>query len=83
MCLQCRDWHLHALQVLSGETPKGCQECGVTTEQLRHASHDFTVSLYVVPANGIYAVLCEPCKLRFSIGMRGLFKGTPYGARLN
>jgi hypothetical protein len=83
MCLYCREWHAHALEVLSGAVPKGCQECGLSFEQIRVSTFDADVKMYVVPLDGIYQVLCRPCCGEFVRKSRDRYQGTAFAERMN
>jgi hypothetical protein len=74
-CLICLDWHHHALKVLAGETPRGCQVCGVTFEQL--SGRSATVKMILLIKDGIYQVLCKACEAHYAPRC-GFFRGTLY-----
>jgi hypothetical protein len=83
MCARCLEWHLHALALLSGDIPPGCQECGLTFRVLQRAAGDADVRLYVVPRDGIYQVLCRRCCDLYVRSRRDLYKGTEFGFQQN
>jgi hypothetical protein len=82
MCQRCHEWHGHALGVLAGEMPRGCQECGLTREQLNAFETGPTTRMYVVMKDGIYQVLCMTCKNVYCAKRADLYRGTEFGARL-
>lgn len=82
MCRRCHEWHGHALAVLAGAMPRGCQECGLSLEQLNDLDVSAITRMYVVPMDGIYAVLCLPCKEAYCAKRGDLYRGTEFGTRL-
>ena len=82
-CIRCYDWHQHALEVLGGATPLGCQGCGDTWEQLKERTPGVEVRMYVVPKDGIYQLLCKRCCDAYVPMRKDLFGGTEFGARIN
>ncbi|HTB10950.1 MAG TPA: hypothetical protein VK752_05240 [Bryobacteraceae bacterium] len=83
MCARCLEWHMHALDLLAGKIPPGCQECGLSFSVLERAAADADVRLYVVPRDGIYQVLCRRCCDVYVRSRRDLYKGTPFGFQQN
>jgi len=81
MCARCLEWHLHAMDLLAGRVPPGCQECGATMQALVRAAGNADVRLYVVPRDGIYQVLCKRCCDVYVRSRRDLYKGTEFGAK--
>ena len=79
MCRGCLEWHGHALQILAGAMPRGCQECGVSTRQLYDLTAGPTIRMYVVPKDGIYQVLCTTCKDAYCAKRADLYRGTKFG----
>lgn len=75
-CLYCLEWHYHALKVLAGETPRGCQVCGVTFTELRARSVN-DVKMVLLIKDGIYQVLCKTCEAHYAPRC-GFFRGTLY-----
>src|SRR5579872_7592452 len=62
MCWHCYEWHQAALDLLyGGKEPLGCQECGLTTEELRRRAFGGDIQMYVHPRDGVYQVLCKKC----------------------
>ena len=82
MCVDCRLWHEHAMDVLAGAVPKGCQKCRVTFQQIRDGEVSADIKMYVVPLDGIYQVLCRPCCGQFVRKSRDRYKNTAFGARM-
>jgi len=68
-CVRCLEWHNHALAVLAGAIPRGCQEC---PGELREG-----VKMVLVPKDGIYQVLCKSCEARYA-PRSGFYRGTLY-----
>ncbi len=79
MCGKCREWHQHALAVLAGEGPHGCQACNKSDDTLRGESPGDDYRMYVVPADGAYQLLCKACKDLFVVKQRRLYRGTRFG----
>jgi hypothetical protein len=75
-CLNCLDWHCHALKMLAGEIPRGCQVCGVTFRQLSARSLA-DVKMVLLMKDGIYQVLCKACEGHYAPRC-GFFRGTLY-----
>lgn len=82
MCRCCHDWHGHALAVLAGGMPRGCQECGTGIEQLHNLHGNATTRMYVVPKDGVYQVLCAACKDAYCARRADLYRDTEFGTRL-
>jgi hypothetical protein len=82
MCRQCFEWHNHALAILSGAVPRGCQQCGTTMRDLNALATGATVRMYVVPIDGVYGVLCAVCKDTYCRKRADLYKDTQFGQRL-
>lgn len=76
ICLNCLDWHRHALSVLAGELPKGCQGCGTSMQRVADFSATPDIKMTLVPKDGIYQVLCEPCAAKYRRKRAGFYKGT-------
>jgi hypothetical protein len=81
-CRSCFTWHLHAVEVLHGAFPKGCQECGLLLDDLKKLSpaHEISVRMFVVPKDGIYQLLCRTCKDTYCMKRADLYKGTQFAA---
>lgn len=80
MCVRCLEWHSHALDLLAGGIPPGCQECEVSFDDMRRSAADADIRMYVVPRDGIYQVLCRRCCDRYVRSRRDLYKGTQFGS---
>ncbi len=78
-CLHCLGWHEHALDVLAGDPPKGCQGCGLNFDQLQALSPTDDVRLRLERKDGIYQLLCVPCSDAYQKKTAERFRGTPYG----
>jgi hypothetical protein len=81
-CLDCIHWHQHALEVLGGETPQGCQVCKFTWDALKELSGSAEVKMYAVPKDGIYQLLCGACMDRYVRKRADLYGNTQFGAQL-
>ncbi len=81
-CRECLEWHFHAMDVLGGAPPRGCQGCGKTPEQLKRSPDDCDVRMYVVPKDGVYQLLCRDCGRQYTRQRRDLYQGTAFGATL-
>jgi hypothetical protein len=79
MCWDCYDWHNRALDALAGTPPPGCQECGVTYEQLRERAGGGDCGMYVHPRDGMYQVLCKKCSDAYVPQRVDLYRPTQYG----
>ena len=79
ICDHCLEWHMHAVDFLSGSAPAGCQDCGSTWAMLRDLSPTDEVRLYVVPKDGIYQLLCATCVQRYLPKRADLYRGTQFG----
>jgi hypothetical protein len=79
MCWRCHDWHGHALAILGGAMPRGCQFCGLTLEDLNALTGGTTTRMYVVPVDGIYTVACLTCKEDYCRKRADLYRGTKFG----
>ena len=78
-CLDCLTWHEHALKVLAGEVPKGCQECGATMLQVAERTPGGDVPMRMHVKDGIYQLLCVPCSDVYERKRMDLYGDTPYG----
>lgn len=80
-CVQCLEWHRHALDVLtSGAMPRGCRECGATADTLSAGSASGDFRLYLHRKDGIYQLLCWTCSDAYERKRLDQFGDTPYGA---
>ena len=85
VCDYCLVKHFHALEVLGGAVPHGCQECHRTWEEIRSRNPLELVEgrVYVVPKDGILQMLCESCITPYTAKRADLYGGTQYGKELN
>jgi hypothetical protein len=83
MCDVCLEWHIHAGDVLAGAVPNGCQECGITWRALSDLTPGAEVRMYVVPKDGLLAVLCRTCVEPYTTKRADLYRGTEFGKHLN
>lgn len=79
ICDYCLDWHNHAVAFLGGETPRGCQGCGLTWQTLRDSTTGVEVRMWVVIKDGIYQLLCKACVAPYVAQRADLYKGTKFG----
>lgn len=79
VCDDCLAWHFHALDVLGGAIPRGCQECGLTWEKLRETEISVDIRMYVVPKDGIMQILCRNCIRRYAAKRPDLYRNTDFG----
>jgi hypothetical protein len=80
ICDYCLEWHYHALEFLGGAAPAGCQVCLTSWAELRAAEPGDEVRLYVVPKDGILALLCRACVKPYLPKTKDHYKGTRFGA---
>ena len=83
-CVECLQWHFHALDVLAGNTPRGCQVCNKTAEELMttNAAGETVVRLFCHPKDGIYQLLCAECSTPYALKRADLYGQTAYGKEL-
>jgi hypothetical protein len=79
ICDYCLDWQQHALDVLGGAPPRGCQGCCKTWAMLSAMTPGDQVRMYVVPKDGIYQLLCAACIKPYLPKTPQLYKGTKFG----
>lgn len=84
LCQDCLLWHFHTLDFLGGAVPLGCQMCERSWELLEAEARtvDSRVSMYAVPKDGIYQLLCSPCKDKYVPKRRDMYGDTAYGHQL-
>jgi hypothetical protein len=81
VCEYCLSWHMHALDVLGGSTPAGCQVCEKSWETMRAESPEteLAVRVLVVQKDGIYQMLCQSCGGPYVEKRPDLYRGTEFG----
>ena len=79
MCLRCFEWHCEALKMLSGQPPKGCQECGVSFQALMERAGSGNTPMYLHRKDGVYQVLCRACSDRYERKRLDLYGDTVHG----
>ena len=79
MCWHCYEWHRHALQMLSGHPPPGCQECGITFAALFEAAPGGDMKMYLHAKDGIYQILCRTCSDAYVQKRVDLYGNTAFG----
>jgi hypothetical protein len=85
-CHKCIEWHFHALDVLGGAVPHGCQECSTSFEYLaalKESQGQHDIRMYVVPKDGIYQLLCTRCKDAYVRKRADHYGDTSFGNALN
>lgn len=85
MCFNCAQWHRHAMEILAGAIPRGCQGCGATFFSMANATNrprDNNILMRLVVKDGIYQVLCEPCAASYRVKRKEFYRGTLFGDRL-
>ena len=81
ICWQCMENHQKALLVLAGAIPKECQECLTPTSLIAERSTGDSVAFALVLKDGIYQVLCLPCRDRYYRLRADFFKGTAFAEK--
>ena len=82
ICQRCFDWHCKALEVLAtGKAPDGCQDCGITFEDLSNLSADGNTRMRLVPKDGVYQILCARCSEIYLPKRMDLLGGTRFAAQ--
>jgi len=81
ICDRCLDWHFHALDVMGGNMPNGCQICGHAWETMQECAGE-RIHVYIVQKDGIYQVLCATCVTPYTGKRSDLYRGTEYGQSL-
>lgn len=71
---------MHALDVMGGAMPAGCQECGAGWEEALGGDR---MHVFIVAKDGIYQVLCSKCVTPYTEKRADLYHGTAYGKSLN
>lgn len=77
-CWHCLEWHQHAMEVMAGAIPKGCQECDRSFADIARVSGD-NVRMFLHPKDGVWQVLCPPCSDSYETKRRDLYGNTPHG----
>lgn len=78
-CLKCYEKHLAALDVLAGNPPKACGECGVTFEQLADRTAGTQVGMFMHWKDGMYQLLCSKCDRAYVLQRKDLYGPTQFG----
>lgn len=78
-CFQCQDKHNEALEVLAGNPPKGCGECGVTFEDLARRTLGEQVGMFMHWKDGMYQLLCAHCDRKYVERRKDLYGPTRFG----
>lgn len=81
-CVRCLEWHFHALDVLGGAVPQGCQECGLDWEAEKKRAINGEVRMYAVPKDGIYQLLCAGCSKKYVHKRPDMYGDSEFGKRL-
>jgi len=80
ICGRCQEWHEAALKMIAGEPPKGCQQCGLSYQELELIVGP-NVRFVAVPKDAIYQVLCGACADGYVVLRRDLVRGTAFAAK--
>ena len=83
ICWHCQEWHVHALNTLTGTQPRGCQKCGVTFKDLAAQARGDDVRMVLVIKDGIYQIHCKSCAEQYIPKRRDLYGPTRFGKRIN
>jgi uncharacterized Zn finger protein len=78
-CYKCHEKHLAALDVLAGNPPKACGECGITFDELANLNAGAQVPMYVHAKDGVYQLLCGACDAEYVQKRRDLYGNTAFG----
>jgi transcription elongation factor Elf1 len=78
-CFQCQEKHLAALEVLAGNAPKACGECGLTFAVLAARQQGEQVSMFMHWKDGMYQLLCAACDRKYVEGRKDLYGPTRFG----
>jgi hypothetical protein len=77
-CFRCQENHLAALEVLAGNPPRACGECGVTFEALAEQAGE-RVSMFMHLMSGMYLLLCARCDVLYVQKRKDLYGPTRFG----
>jgi transcription elongation factor Elf1 len=78
-CFQCQQKHLAALDVLAGNPPEACGECGLTFAALAARTGQEHVSMFLHWKDGMYQLLCPACDRKYVEGRKDLYGPTRFG----
>ena len=81
-CFACQQKHLAALEVLAGNPPNACGECGLTFEVLADQQSppaETQVSMFMHWKDGMYQLLCARCDRQYVEGRKDLYGPTRFG----
>lgn len=78
-CARCEENHIAALDVLAGNPPKACGECGVTFELLAARTLGAEVKMAVHMKDGMYQLLCSVCDEKYVRQRPDLYGPTEFG----
>ena len=78
-CRKCEEKHLAALDVLSGNPPTACGECGVTFEQLAERTGEDHVPMFMHLKDGMYQLLCAACDRKYVRQRKDMYGPTQFG----
>lgn len=81
ICWGCIENHEKALLVLAGALPTECQECLTPSKLIAARARGERVQFGLVLKDGIYQVLCMPCREKYHRKRADFFKGTAYAER--
>jgi hypothetical protein len=80
-CWHCYEWHQHAIAVLAGGVPRGCQGCDRKHEELERLGGSADVKYGMHRRDGIYQLLGIACGCSDEYERKRLdmYGSTPYG----
>jgi hypothetical protein len=82
ICRHCLEWHHRALRMFcTGKPPEGCQECGITFDQLTELAGGGDIPMYIHVKDGIYQILCRACSDKYERKRLDLYGDTAYGLK--
>ena len=81
MCWHCYEWHLHALDLLAGAMPRGCQICGDDWQKIE-ARPGYQSRTYLHMKDGLYQVACKPCSDAYVLKRRDWCGQTLFGRKM-
>lgn len=77
-CWSCYEKHLAVIATIQGKTE--CCDCQV---KLIGDRPGVKLACRLVPKDGVYQLLCEPCFQRWVLLTPAMFRGTPFGKAMN
>ena len=78
-CFACQEKHEQALDVLAGNPPRSCGECGATWEEIKRRDSNPEAKMYVHMKDGVYQLLCDLCDEEYVRKRKDLYGPTRFG----